>query len=235
MKILLVEDNYIQLVALKKSISEILPDCEIDTAQTYDEAVKFIDHCSDYNVFFLDIALSEDKNAPNGMVLGLYIRKQRSYISTPIIFTTSYGNMINDAINHIHCYSFLTKPYNNFDIEKALNDILDSPAEPKYIKIKNPEGVTFKVNPAEVYCIVAENHSIYFETELFRYQTRLYSLDSIISELPDYFVRCHRKYIVNVNYINNYDKTTLFIGVNNSTIPVGRKFKTTLESKVLNK
>ena len=50
------------------------------------------------------------------------------------------------------------------------------------------------------------------------------SLADIMRKLPDYFIRCHKSYVVNKYFIANYDKSTLYITVRTdpqTSIPIG--------------
>ena len=47
--------------------------------------------------------------------------------------------------------------------------------------------------------------------------------------LPGYFIRCHRKYIINKKKLVSYDKSTRIINLGHCNIPVGRKYKEELE------
>lgn len=50
------------------------------------------------------------------------------------------------------------------------------------------------------------------------------SLADIMRKLPDYFIRCHKSYVVNKYFIANYDKSALYITVRTApktSIPIG--------------
>ena len=69
--ILVVKDNILQLNALKLIIENTetgQPICPY-TASGYDEAVEIISSAH-FDIFFLDILFSEDKNVPCGIDLG---------------------------------------------------------------------------------------------------------------------------------------------------------------------
>ena len=233
-KLLLVEDDITQLIALKNILNELLPGSHIDTADTYNEAVRFIKEISDYDIFYLDIALSDKKDTTDGLSIGQLIRSLDTYKHTPIIFVTSFTDKINEAINRLHCYSYLVKPYTYEDVENSLKDILDSDLiKEKPIIFKNNEGINFKLLPSDITQISSENHGILVFTDSYRFNTRHFSLDSVLAELPNYFVRCHRKHIVNINKILNYDRSMSMLHTKTSALPVGRIYKTDFEERFI--
>ena len=233
-KVLLVEDNHTQIVSLNKLIKQLIPDCYIDMAKTYDNALKLINKNDDYHIFYLDICLSDDTTAPNGQDLGLHIRNRKPYISTPIVFITSFSEKVFEAVNSIHCFSFLVKPYSLWDVQKSLSSLLKVPdIKDKPLFLKSPDGINFKISPSDIICITTYEKGIVITTDSYSFNSRQFTLDSILYELPNNFIRCHKKYIVNSNHIINYDRVTAIINLNNFSIPVGRKYKQDFEVRFL--
>lgn len=233
-KILIVEDNYTQIISLKKLIQDIIPNSYIDIAQAYKDAICLIEKNSDYDIFYLDISLSENENDPNGLDIGSKIRNKKNYSYTPIIFITSSGHLIGNAVNSIHCHSFLTKPYALCDVEKSLKDILNSSIlKEKPIIFKSSDNIKFKVYPSEIIYITSSDHGVTITTTSYSFNTRQFIMDTIISNLSEDFFRCHKKYIINVTHIDNYDKISATIHLKHAVIPVGRKYKNTFEKEYL--
>lgn len=232
MKILLVEDDNIQLNALKSTLNELIPDPLIDTAGTYTDAIKLINRQSSYDIFYLDIALNNEDNNCDGLSIGEFIRGLSIYKNTPIIYVTSFTDKINFAVNKIHCYSYLVKPYTREDVSNSLRDIIDSDLiNEKPISFKTIDGIIFKIVPSDIIRIISENHGITVYTNSYNFNTRFFSLDSILEILPEYFIRCHRKHIINLKMVSNYDKSTYMLHVSGAAIPVGRNYKLFFEER----
>ena len=233
MKILLVEDDSIQLTALKNTLTEIIPDSIIDTASTYADAVNLIKEQTSYDIFYLDIALNNEDNNYDGLSVGKFIRSVSIYKNTPIVYVTSFTDKINFAVNRLHCYSYLVKPYTHEDVANSLTDIIDSDLiKEKPISFKNGDGIIFKVLPSDIVRIDSDNHGITVHTNSYSFNTRHFSLDSILEIIPKYFVRCHRKHVINLKLVSNYDKTTNLINISDTTIPVGRNYKLVFEERL---
>ena len=235
MKISLVEDDNIQLNALKSTLNELIPDSLIDTAGTYTDAIKLINRQSSYDIFYLDIDLNSEDNNSNGLAIGEFIRGLSIYKNTPIIYVTSFTDKINFAVNKIHCYSYLVKPYTTEDVSNSLRDIIDSDLiNEKPISFKTIDGIIFKIMPSDIIRIISENHGITVYTNSYSFNTRFFSLDSILEILPEYFIRCHRKHIINLKMVSNYDKSTYMLHVSGAAIPVGRNYKLFFEERFNN-
>lgn len=71
--------------------------------------------------------------------------------------------------------------------------------------------------------IVADDHYLNFITTHKKEFIRG-KITEIIQELPPNFVKCHRSYIVNKNYIKSFLKTEVIMQ-NNDSVPVSRNFK----------
>ncbi|HBA98081.1 MAG TPA: DNA-binding response regulator, partial [Lachnospiraceae bacterium] len=60
-----------------------------------------------------------------------------------------------------------------------------------------------------------------------------YTVTKVLDILPEYFIRCHKRYIINKKKLHSYDKSTQMVRLGYCSIPVGRKYKDNLE-KFLN-
>ena len=231
--ILIVEDNILQLNALKCIIenTEIgQPICPY-TASGYEEAVGIISSVH-FDVFFLDILFSEDENVPCGIDLGNYIRTLDRYRYTPIVYITSIPGQIGNAVNDIHCYNYLIKPYKREDVEKLLKSVTDSPmisAAP--LRIIDVNSVSHNVVVENIVMLSVSSHILTIHCDDGDLTTRQFNIDSVLAELPPYFIRVHRKYIVNRHRIDNYDRTLGFIRIESQTIPIGRTYKSEFEKR----
>lgn len=231
---LIVEDNKLQQNAIKQILQQAFPEIHFLTASDYQTAIMLMQK-NVFRFFLLDIKLS-DINQDDGIMLGYYIRQQNLYAHTPILYITSITDRIVEALNNIHCYSYLTKPYSANDLIIAVKELLTSPLLPKTeLKLQDTNGVFFKIKFSEIYFFEAERHRLLIYTKLGKHVTRNYSLKKILDMLPHSFIQCHRSYIVNLDLIASYDRTILVIAMNMTptvSVPVGRAFKADLEKRI---
>lgn len=226
-QILLVEDILVQAYALKCIIQTHIQDVQIAIASNTADALHLIDTSTNIDLFFLDISLSEQNNKKDdGIMLGLEIRSRVKYIDTPIIYVTSYANRIQEAINTVHCFGFLYKPYTTLDVTNLLDSVFQSQEKGQTILLKIETSVFFNLNLSSLLFIAAEGkYMIYHTLESF-HTSRQYTMKQLEKLLPANFIRCHKSYIINKNYMKNLDTVNHYIQMYHTSklIPVGRTF-----------
>ena len=115
MKILLVDDEELQLIRLEKSILNILPDAEVFS---YTNSLKAFEECSNKNIglAFLDIEMPE----LNGIQLAKKLKGTNPLIK--IIFVTAYDNYALEAYK-LHASGYITKPVNEEKIKEEIDEL----------------------------------------------------------------------------------------------------------------
>lgn len=232
-KILIVEDDILQLKQLYHSISSKYPSWDIVCSKDYDCAKKEIllslDTKTYFSLFLLDIQLSSNSNDQGGFLLSELIRSSHPYYTTPILFLTSITDKMQHALNSYHCYNYIQKPFSNEDILFQLSQMLATGMlKSEAFVIHDTNRIQHRIFFDELLFIEAKNHTLILSTKRGKLLTREYSLNSISSLLDDNFVQCHRKYIINANYIENYDKTNRLVTICHESIPVGRTYQNNL-------
>lgn len=224
-KILIVEDNTDELDALKKIISGIQTNTIIDTAKTYEEACQFI-QSNHYSFYFLDIQLETSNSTKTGIDLAHLIRSNPNTSPSPIIFITTVTCDIQEAVNDLHCYAYINKPYLKEDIEKCFKSLIDiSYYKPSYVTYRDISGVYLQIITDDIIHVTANRHLISITCTNVTYQVRQTSLDKILKELGPSFIMCHKSHIINKRYIKNIDITTQKITLDNIVVPIGRAYK----------
>ena len=92
------------------------------------------------------------------------------------------------------------------------NDIQLSKKKISYIKINNKNTL---LNADSVCFIQKDNSRLVFKTTNSEYSTYS-SFNKIQPDLPSYFKRCHKSFIVNMANIEKIDKDTIFFGSSNA-------------------
>lgn len=217
---------------LKKIISEYNAKLNIYTASDFDSA-KSIYKKHNINIFIIDISLPDFNCDMCGMRMAEELRRIPAYREVPIIFTAdSYEfKSLYHAINSIHCFSYIIKPFNTSDIYKALNDIYKKynfPSNDKFI-IRDVDGIYIPLKKDSIIYIESSNHLTTFYTKDREIQSGRKCLTDILYMLDSRFIQSHKRYIVNTSYIKNYDKTNRMITIYNKHLPVGRSYKAYLD------
>lgn len=226
MKALIVEDNVAQLKGTSAMISEVFRDIECLTAVSYDESVELIKD-NIISLFLLDIQLGAGTDK-DGIALGEYIRTLEPYQTTPIVFITALPDQARRAIHSTNCYDYIMKPFDQSDLIKTIKRLLKlSIMEEPLIELKDRNGVYMRLKPDELLYIKSELRNMHVFTVRESFVTSGIRLNDIEQNLPSFFVRCHKSYVVNLHHVRSFDKTTATILLDTphpTPLPVGRKF-----------
>ena len=115
MKILLVDDEQLQLLRLENACKKVLPDAYFFS---YTNPVKAFEENENNNIdlAFLDIEMP----SINGIQLAKKLKKNNPKIK--IIFVTAYSEYALDAFK-VHASGYITKPVNENKIQEELNEL----------------------------------------------------------------------------------------------------------------
>lgn len=212
MKIAIIEDELLAADRLEEMILEIVPDSRIVArCGSVRESVSWLMN-NTADLIFLDIQLSD------GLSFSIF---DRISISTPVIFTTAYDQYAIRAFE-LNSISYLLKPIRKSDLEESLRkyqsmksafsidfDRLlagirgEDPGYKKRFLIRTGEKLK-KVETAEIAYFYALEKSVFcrtFENKMMPVDYTLDALESLID--PALFFRINRKYIVNLEAIDN--------------------------------
>ena len=113
MKILLVDDEQLQLIRLENTVKKVLPDAEIlsftNPKKAYEDTIDM-----KLNIAFLDIEMP----LINGIYLAKKLKKNNPLIN--VIFVTAYDKYALDAYN-IHASGYVVKPVKVEKVKKELD------------------------------------------------------------------------------------------------------------------
>ncbi|MFK8165320.1 MAG: LytR/AlgR family response regulator transcription factor [Lewinella sp.] len=220
-KILIVDDN-LSFVSLLKTILKEIGFEQIRDAQTVVAGLKLF-HDFQPDICLLDIQLSPGEK--DGIVLANLIREAAP--NTPLIFLTSYFQQdIYDAIIPLKPTGFMNKELSRLKIQQAIelarNQIESNKLESdtrsatevaslpdKESSVLNGGQIFFKVGDAykpihitDIDFFYADNKLTYARSDGRNYPTYV-QLKVLTDELAPTFLRCHKKYLVNVNRIDS--------------------------------
>ncbi|MGC8803860.1 MAG: LytR/AlgR family response regulator transcription factor [Bacteroidales bacterium] len=194
------------------------------------DAIRFLKHKSDVEVIFLDIEMPEMSG----------IEFLKSVVDLPqVIMTSSKGKYALDAFD-FDVADFLLKPftYNRFirAIEKVMNNIqrhsLNLANKKNEIFIKK-NSTLVKLRYDEILYIEALENYVVFNTYNEKYTVHS-TMKSLVTKLPEMFIRVHRSYIINLNAINEIDDNIILIRTNDGdiTIPIGKAYRDNLLNRL---
>lgn len=220
----------------KVSFLELAAQC-----QSALEARQFLEHDT-VDAIFCDINMPD----LNGMDF------VKSLIAPPlVVFTTAYSEYAVEGFR-VNAVDYLLKPFGLQDFQRAANRLkerldnadshvggdLQSPTHDDTIFLKTDYRIV-KIRIGDIRYI--EGMSEYLKVWLEGGQKpiiTLLSMKKMEERLPDYFMRIHRSYIVNLTKIQEVNKNRIIMDAN-TYLPIGElykeKFQAYLNTKFLGK
>lgn len=171
------------------------------------------------DLFFLDIELAE----LDGLSLAKKIRQTNK--KAIIIFVTAFPDFVFQGYE-VRAFNYILKPYQEEKICSVLQAALAEidALEPLYFMVEQKAGAT-KVPLLDIFYFVSDKRQLTLVTadgELTFYG-RMRDLEG---QLPDYFIRTHNRYYVNLTHITKL--TAHEISSDHYTIPISRQYNQTV-------
>ena len=229
MNILIVEDCITMQNFLKTVIENNYEHWFIDVAESYDTAIDLVAN-NIYDFFILNYEL--DKTAPykNGLSLGLYILSMEKYKHTPVVFETSHIEHAVNVVNQLNCLYYLVKPYDESQVHTMIKKVLKYIPSKITLSLKDEYGVLAYINLEDIIYIKADRHKLTIITKYKSLICTNHSLASLFDLCNGLLIRCHKSYLVNIQYIKFIDKSNSCLTVelppaqNSYVIKIGRKY-----------
>lgn len=201
------ESHTLKAIAKILESASILIDFDMEITCATDKQNIIYDKISKHelDILFLDI---DFKNGfKNGIEFALELRKTNKNFK--LIFITGHLEYILMAYD-CKTFDYIIKPMDDNKAIKILERLKDefSNSSSGFIKLNKD----YTVRAKDIFFIERNKSKTTIYTKDSTYET-CYSLNAIIDELPDSFLRIHRSYIVNqdeIIKINNENKTIYF-------------------------
>ncbi len=213
MKIAICDDEQVFV----KKLHNILwtqPDCTVDCFLSPLDLLSKYEAGIFYDVVFLDILMEP----MNGIDLA---QKLRAYDKqTAIIFLTAYSEYA-PAGYEVRAFRYLLKPVTRESVTKVLQDLRRELQEYQKILLKTSE-CEFLLHLKDIYYIEANNKDciIYYDTDRLTIRKGLTDLEELFPKHS--FYRTHRKYLVNLAHVREFDETKLSLDCG-ITLPISRR------------
>lgn len=214
-KIAICDDEKIACSLLAQSVSFIMDAwkenyeiaCFLSAAELLQSS-----HC--FDIFLLDIQMP----IQDGLELAKKIRETGN--QSCIIFVTALEEYVYDAFE-VEALDYICKPVDDTRLKKALHRAIRKLKENKdtalFIQTKN---WCKSVKLSSIYYCEVINRKLYLHTQsgvITYYST----LEDIEKQLDYRFVRCHRSYFVNLDYLLEYANDQITVE-NGEKVPVSR-------------
>lgn len=220
--IMIVEDNPNIALGLETIIKSINIDMEIAITGYAKEALEKA-NSKTYELFLLDIQLYDY----SGFELAKKIRNINKYKLTPIVFITAIPTKELLAFKEIHCYDYIVKPFTEKEVLDALSTVINYGIKKEEYISFNLKDFVYRVKYDDIIYFEVIQRKIKVVTTNEELQLSHYTLNKLGDELTSDFIRCHRGFIINANFISSIDKPNNCINLEgiDEKIPIGRKYK----------
>ncbi len=225
--LLILEDNASHCRHLQTLIEEYNIESDnsfrVIAATSLAEAERILEQQLSIDAFLLDISMDDTANNEEGLNFAKHLHNIRQYKEKPVLFLTAYGSFLPAALNELHCYAFLMKPYRKEELFRQLCDLSGLGRGDFHIKTR--DGIFFKLKTDDLFYIQANGRYLNYVTATGSFSSRQHTLSDISGKLPNHFVRCHKSYIINTNMVVTYDFVNHFVELQGikSRIPISRK------------
>ena len=229
-KILIVEDE--PVIAL--DIEMLLEDLNYEITNIEDNAEDAIKSMEDNlpDLVLLDINIEGDVD---GVMLAEEINEK---FGIPFVFLTSNADKLTiNRVKRTNPSGFIVKPFSEKDLQSNIEIALFSKKEDNS-KIKEDTSTDFFVKEGNSLVKVKINELMFAKAD--DNYTRLFTLEKshilsstmkkVEEKLPDNFIRIHRSYIININFIDKIKDSFLYIGKHQ--LPIGRSYQESLFKKI---
>lgn len=193
--------TYLSALVRKQGIG-----CEITE---YATAGDYLASGVEYDILFLDIELECPEQNMDGMKMARQIRSMEDTKQPIIIFVTGYEKYVYDAFD-VGAFQYLLKPVD----EQKFADVFRRAAEQAATSAEQDKkvlmiqyGSTGKTIPlSDIYYMESQNHKIavHMKDGVLEYYAKMSDLEE---ELQGQFCRVHKGYLINLCYVDEYNKT----------------------------
>lgn len=218
LRIAVCDDDETSLQAIKKLVAQTLKEeyvltsfhSGLDLMLYLSEQVK-----GQLDIAILDIDLGEGQNG-----IELAKRLNRDYPRIKIIFCTGFIEFSQDVYDSEAVY-FLVKPIKAEKMQNALSRALLSlnTGKKETLQLKT-EGNILNLNVAEIRYIESLRRQISIVGEEGAL-TCYAKLSEVLARLPFNFIRCHKSYIVNLNFVQALGRDE-FVLSRGERVPISR-------------
>lgn len=181
-------------------------ECEITE---YASASEYLLTDRENDLLFLDIEMRAGSSEIDGMELAREIRSKNTVKQPIIIFVTGYEKYVYDSFD-VNAFQYLLKPVNEEKFsevfQRAVKQVFSEQEQEKRNLVLQHHNINKVLPLMSIYYIESQNHKVVIHTkdEELEFYAKLEDLEM---ELQAQFYRIHRGYLINLAYVDEYNKT----------------------------
>lgn len=216
-RIAVCEDNKRDLTHLHQILGQIEIPCDITEYETAESMLKDLETCGkSFDLFMLDIYLP----GLSGVEAAQRIRAKSK--SALLVFLSTSEDFYREAFD-LYAFQYLIKPIQKDSLSDVLQkaaDIINRPEETLRISFNGQDTI---LRQSDIAYVSSSNHILLFHMQDGTEHTSYGKLDELQPRLADnFFIRCHKSFIVNIRYVTKLTKNGFFI--EDTLIPISRNY-----------
>ena len=167
------------------------------------------------DILFLDIQM----RGIDGMETARELRRRR--FQGFLIFITVLKEMVFSSFE-VQAYDYLVKPLKKGQFEKTMERLFASMKNARQANLLVQRGCESRIIPLDeiVYCEIIDR-KVYLHLASLEVTDFYDRIDHLEKKLDDRFFRCHRSYLINLQYLKSYKNGTAYLEGEHQ-IPVSR-------------
>lgn len=175
----------------------------------YASADEYLADGKEHDLVFLDIEMGGSGAEMDGMGLARHIRGMDACRQPIIIFVTGYEKYVYDAFD-VGAFQYLVKPVDEQKFAevfgRAVGQAISEEEQRKKKLVIQYAGEGRAIPLNDIYYMESQNHNIvlFLKSGKLEYYGKIGDLEE---ELAGQFYRIHRGYLINLFYVEGYDKT----------------------------
>jgi len=231
--VLIVEDDEMQRISLKKMLEQLDKDINIYECEDKDDALE-ISNKNNIDIFYIDISL---KNS-SGLDFAIALRQIPIYEFSFIIFLTTHVEYMIQSFKQVHCYDYILKPYDKADVinmtkHYILNgrNIKDNLKVKSYVVFEVGKGINVKIYVDEIIFIEVNLRVCMIHTVNGVFKVNKLALKNILKLINcNNIIQCHKSFAVNTKHIRKIENvdsrlSEIYFEDYNKNALLGYKFK----------
>lgn len=216
----------------------------VDVVDNATDAVAAL-YASDPDLAIIEIGMREKAN---GFELARKIMEESSNAKPIIFISDDKSDHIFELAKKYKPCAYFIKPFDKYLIKYAIELAVNKPPDigKNSVEKNIDKGIInsdnlfirktkkiVKVPLTEIQYIEVESKYSTLHTNMGKFLIRI-SLVELMEKLPqNTFIRVHRNYIVNLNYIVEFDYDECTVHLKSGSIAMGRSFKSSIEEQLL--
>lgn len=232
MPVMLVYDHIIAEIRLIRDqmsiVCKVEEDIDFRGVTTLQELILRVNELDEISVGCMDFEADGET--------ALQIIRDRDSSVLPVIIADSKTSPLTYVRPSIMAAGLLLRPLSEQQVSTMLREIISAVWAKERERLFNKEVFTFstrdgviRIPYSQILYFEARNKKIVVCTS--RAETEFYStLENLSNEIPTYFLRCHKGFIVNKLLVERADlKQNLLHLINGFQVPISRSYKTTVK------